>query len=163
MRTRVCICCRYLWPSWISFNIKLTIFHLSKQAPKKKTPRWSFFCKRSQVKCPLLCISQTYATKWRRQHGPQYLNGSWCVGCDGYDLTWWAIYMSDMSSIHTKPPTSGALPKNQLWSTPPKFHQWINQICHWYRSVSLSAVSEVFPLPLTTAAENLLLCFFLVI
>ena len=83
---------------------------------KKKSQ--SFFCKRSQVKCFLLCI---HVTKWRRQHGPQYLNGSWCVGCDGYDLTWWAINMSDMtqmsservwqSSIHTRSPTLGALPK----------------------------------------------------
>lgn len=68
---------------------------------KEKPSALQLFRGKNRVEC-LLCILQTYVANWGWQHGPQYLNGSWCLYCDGYDLTWWAINMSDMTQMSSE-------------------------------------------------------------
>lgn len=101
------------------------------------------------VECLFLCIYQTYVPNRRWQHGLKYLNGSWCLYSDGYDMTWWAIicqiwlkwalkdmaifilvYILDMLPSHAY---CGALT--------PKSHQQIHQICHQYQTISVSTAS----------------------
>lgn len=79
-----------------SFFIQLNRPHCTKKAGLE------LFWRKSQVKGLFLCIYQTYVTNWRWQHGPQYLNGSRCFYCDGYEMTWWAINMSDMTQMSSE-------------------------------------------------------------
>lgn len=87
--------------------ISLFFFFHSKETglsekKKEKTSALQLFRGKNRVECLFLCIPQTYVTNWGWQHGPQYLNGSWCLYCDGYDLTWWAINMSDMTQMSSE-------------------------------------------------------------
>lgn len=85
----------HLWPAYSiqkAFFFKHQVLGLSFSSALWRNP----------VECLFLCIYQTYVAKRTWQHGPQYLNGSWCLCSDGYDMTWWAINMSDMTQMSSE-------------------------------------------------------------